>query len=150
MLSIVVAAFASTAGATIYKCTQSGGTVLYSDIPCKDGAIVDVRPGEADPGAIERLERERVEFERNMVTRRAADEAAAVRREALNAQLRQAEAAQQMAEAAANAQPQYYVPAFGFVAPRMKRHGHRHGVIHPRRHSLGTNHSVTPGRRPNQ
>lgn len=147
MFSIVVAAYASTAGAAVYKCTEPGGQVLYSDIPCKGGAVVDVRAGEADPGAIDRLERERVEFERNMSLRRAADEAAAIRREALNAQLREAEAAQRMAEAAANSAPQYYVPAFGFVAPRLKRHAHSHKVTRAPRHNVPASPVPLPGRR---
>jgi hypothetical protein len=136
IVSIAVAALAcsSAADAAIYKCIGSGASVLYSDIPCKGGSVVDVRAGIADPGAIERLQRERVEFDRNMLARRAADDAVAMRRAALDAQMREAEAAQRTAEAAAYPPPQYYVPAYGVVAPRMRRHPHSHPIARTARH----------------
>lgn len=136
IVSTVIASLAcwSAADAAIYKCVGSGASVLYSDIPCKGGSVVDVRAGIADPGAIERLERERVEFDRNMVARRAADDAAALRRAALDAQQREAEAAQRTAEATAYSPPQYYVPAYGVVAPRMRRHPHPHPIARAARH----------------
>lgn len=149
MLSLMIAGPASAADAAVYKCTQAGGTVLYSDIPCKGGTVVDVRSGEADPGAIARLEHDRAEFDRNMITRRAVDEAAAIRREALNAQLRQAEAARQMAEAAADTSPQYYGPVYGFVAPRVKRHAHPRKTVHAPRRSVPASPVPLPGWRPN-
>jgi hypothetical protein len=125
-VAIVTAVFASSTGAAVYKCSD-GGKALYSHVPCKGGAVVDVRAGTADPAAIDRLEREGYEFDRNMTVnaRRAADDAAAMQREALNAQVRQAEAAQRTAEAAANSQPQYY-GGYGFAAPRVKGHVQQH------------------------
>jgi hypothetical protein len=125
-IAIVIAAYASTAGAAIYKCTEAGGQVLYSDVPCKGGSVVDVRPGDADPAAIARLERDRAEFDRNMVARRAADDAAALQRAALDARLREAEAAQRVAEETASAAVPYYSPLF--VVPHVKRHSHPHKV----------------------
>jgi hypothetical protein len=133
-------AFARTADAEVYKCTEAGGKVLYADVPCRGGSVVDVRAGSADPAAIARLERQGAEFDRNMIARRAADEASAIQREALNAQLRQAEAAQRASEAAADMQTQYYGPAY-FVAPRVKpprshRHSHAHQAPRAPRHNV--------------
>ena len=43
----------------IYKCFDRKSDVVYTDQPCKDGAPIDVRAGEADPVAVARLERAR-------------------------------------------------------------------------------------------
>jgi hypothetical protein len=43
----------------IYKCFDKKFDVVYTDVPCKDGAVLDVRAGEADPVAVARLERAR-------------------------------------------------------------------------------------------
>lgn len=45
--------------APIYKCFDRKSDVVYTDVPCKDGAVLDVRAGEADPAAVARLERAR-------------------------------------------------------------------------------------------
>ena len=50
---------AAAATSTIYKCFDRHLALVYTDIPCKDGEQLDVRPGEADPAAVARLERER-------------------------------------------------------------------------------------------
>jgi hypothetical protein len=43
----------------IYKCFDRKSDVVYTDEPCKDGAPLDIRAGEADPAAVARLERVR-------------------------------------------------------------------------------------------
>jgi hypothetical protein len=45
--------------APVYKCFDSHLALVYTDLPCKDGEQVDIRAGDADPAAVERLERER-------------------------------------------------------------------------------------------
>jgi hypothetical protein len=47
------------ASTPIYKCFDKKFDVVYTDVPCKDGAPLDVRAGEADPVAVARLERAR-------------------------------------------------------------------------------------------
>jgi hypothetical protein len=49
----------SLATTPIYKCFDKKFDVVYTDVPCKDGAPLDVRAGEADPVAVARLERTR-------------------------------------------------------------------------------------------
>jgi hypothetical protein len=56
--TLVVAGGAGAATTPIYKCFDRDLSVLYTDQPCK-GEVVDVRPGQADPAALARLERER-------------------------------------------------------------------------------------------
>src|SRR5437773_5728040 len=52
----VLALSFSTAGwaasTVVYRCLDSHLGVVYTDVPCKDGAPFDVRPGEADPVAV--------------------------------------------------------------------------------------------------
>jgi hypothetical protein len=43
----------------IYKCFERDLGLVYTDIPCKGGELMDLRAGEADPAALARLERER-------------------------------------------------------------------------------------------
>ena len=58
---LCVGPLGSSAMATtpIYKCFDRKFDVVYTDVPCKDGAPLDVRAGEADPVAVARLERAR-------------------------------------------------------------------------------------------
>jgi len=50
---------ASSAATPIYKCLDRNLGLLYTDLPCKDGERLDLRPGDADPAAVAVLERER-------------------------------------------------------------------------------------------
>lgn len=43
----------------IYKCFDKNLGVLYTDEPCKEGERLNIRPGDADPAAVARLERQR-------------------------------------------------------------------------------------------
>src|SRR5262249_61641879 len=57
----------------IYKCLDRNLGIVYTDLPCKDGERLDLRPGNADPTALARLERDREEL--NMAAQqRIADE----------------------------------------------------------------------------
>jgi hypothetical protein len=41
----------------IYKCLDKNLGLLYTDEPCKEGEQLNIRPGDADPAAVARLER---------------------------------------------------------------------------------------------
>src|ERR1700693_5689641 len=43
----------------IYKCLDKNLGLLYTDEPCKEGEQLNIRPGDADPAAVARLERQR-------------------------------------------------------------------------------------------
>ena len=135
-VTVVLAAliFSSQAMAQVYKCTQPGGRVLYSDEACKGGAVVDVGAGSTNPVAVRQLARDSAAFDRKMAARRAAEDQAEIRRQALNAQLEMARAAQDTS-VTTNAGPYYYAPANAFVASRVKRrtHGHHAAPVPERR-----------------
>ena len=107
--------------APVYRCTEPGGTVLYADYPCKGGAQVDIRAGTAAPDATERLARARDELDRSAARRAAAEEAAALRREARNARLDALDTAGYTGAAVA-APEVSYLPAYGYLIPRAKAH----------------------------
>lgn len=65
----VFAPNAIAAAAPIYKCFDKSLSVVYTDLPCKDGEVVDIRPGSADPAALARLERERDALDRSSAQR---------------------------------------------------------------------------------
>lgn len=66
-------ASAHAEGMPIYKCLDRNLGIVYTDLPCKDGEKLDLRPGSADPAAVARLERDREEL--NMAAQqRLADE----------------------------------------------------------------------------
>jgi hypothetical protein len=119
LIAFAAPVFASAAGAAVYKCKQASGAVAYQDVPCKGGTVVDVRAGSDDPAAVDRLDRANAEFNRAAAARSANEAMAAQRREALYQQQRAADAAQAMAEAAANP-PAIYVP-YG-VPGSVRRH----------------------------
>jgi len=55
---LVVLTTGSWAATTpIYKCLDKNLGLLYTDEPCKEGEQLDIRPGDADPAAVARLER---------------------------------------------------------------------------------------------
>jgi hypothetical protein len=58
--SLVVLTGGSWAATTpIYKCLDKNLGLLYTDQPCKEGEQLNIRPGDADPAAVARLERQR-------------------------------------------------------------------------------------------
>ena len=116
------------ADTTVYRCTQAGEAVLYADYPCKGGAIVDIQPGVANPGAVQRMERAGAAFDRAAAIRKASEESAAIRREELNQRRLETDAAQRAADEASD-HVDMYAPAYAVVVPRVKhRANHRHPV----------------------
>ena len=116
------------AHAQVYKCIQPGGRVLYSDVACQGGAIVDANGGAPSPAAVRQLAHDNAAFDRKMEARRNAEDMAAIHREQLDAQRAAAEAAQRIAEAGAP-NPQYVDPGYGYFAtPRVRPHARAHSA----------------------
>lgn len=57
------------ANTPIYKCFDKNLGLLYTDLPCKDGEQLDLRPGDADPASVARLERERDQLNQSAAQR---------------------------------------------------------------------------------
>jgi hypothetical protein len=74
VLGIVLFAPVSSAATTpIYKCFDKNHALLYTDEPCKDGQLLNIRAGDADAAAVARLDRERDALDRS-AAQRIADE----------------------------------------------------------------------------
>ena len=56
---LLLAGPAWPASTPIYKCFDKNLGLLYTDLPCTDGEQLDLRPGDADPASVARLERQR-------------------------------------------------------------------------------------------
>ena len=67
--AMVVIAPAWAVTAPIYKCFDSQLNLVYTDLPCKEGEVVDIRAGSADPVAVARLERERDQLDQSAAQR---------------------------------------------------------------------------------
>jgi len=78
-----VAGASSAQGASvpIYKCLDRNLGIVYTDLPCKDGEKLDLRPGDADPAAVARLERDRDELNVAAAQRIADERRAALQRD---------------------------------------------------------------------
>ena len=59
----------SAASAPIYKCFDNHLALVYTDLPCKDGEVVDIRAGDADPAAVAHLELERDQIDQSAALR---------------------------------------------------------------------------------
>ena len=107
-LSIVVAVLANTvvissvaaANTEIYKCKDVHGGLLYTDTPCQGGERLNLKPGVADPAAIQRLERAQAALD-ELAAKRRADEALEELKKEAERVLREQAAAQRSAEAVA-------------------------------------------------
>jgi hypothetical protein len=73
------------ASAPIYKCFDAHLSLVYTDLPCKDGELVDIRAGDADPAAVARLERAREALDQSAAQRMADERRATDRRAAYGA-----------------------------------------------------------------
>jgi len=127
---------ASAAESTVYRCQQGSGVVLYSDLPCEGGAIIDIHPGTADPNARERLARAQAELDRAAVDRRARELFEAARRDELR---READASAQNAPPPSGGPPDSYGSAYDFYTPyalpeRVRNDRHRTASVKLRDH----------------
>ncbi|HTP47436.1 MAG TPA: hypothetical protein VMQ50_11015 [Casimicrobiaceae bacterium] len=71
----------AAAATPIYKCFDRHLGLLYTDVPCKDGELLDLRAGEADPAAVARLDRERDLLDQSAAQRIADERRAALMRD---------------------------------------------------------------------
>jgi hypothetical protein len=107
----VLFAAADVQGATIYRCRDDAGGVLYSDEPCRGGVVLDTQKSAADPRAIERLRLEVEAFHQRQAARDAAANEAA--RQQLEFQYREAQRrAEGEYRALRDAQHDWYYPAY--------------------------------------
>ena len=53
----------------IYKCFDNHLSLVYTDLPCKDGEVVDIRAGSAYPAAVARLEHARDQLDQSAAER---------------------------------------------------------------------------------
>jgi hypothetical protein len=70
-LLVLTASGGWAATAPIYKCFDKNLGLLYTDEPCKDGEQLNIRAGDADPGAVARLERQRDALDQSAAQRMA-------------------------------------------------------------------------------
>jgi hypothetical protein len=54
-----IAPGSASATTPIYKCFDRNLGLLYTDEPCQEGELLNIRAGDADPAAVARLERAR-------------------------------------------------------------------------------------------
>jgi len=73
---------ASEAAAPVYKCPDPAGGLMYTDMACKGGEKLDLRAGEANPRAIERLALEQRAASEHFAAQRAAEAFEAAQRRA--------------------------------------------------------------------
>jgi hypothetical protein len=78
---LFVAGPAWSTNAPIYKCFDKNLGLLYTDLPCKDGEQLDLRPGDADPASVARLERERDQLDQSVAQRILDERRAAAQRD---------------------------------------------------------------------
>ena len=76
-----VAGVAWSANAPIYKCFDRNLGLLYTDLPCKDGEKLDLRPGDADPASVARLERQLDQLDQSAALRIIDERRAAAQRD---------------------------------------------------------------------
>jgi hypothetical protein len=69
----------------VYKCFDKTLGVLYTDEPCKDAEVLNIRAGDADPAAVAWLQRERDALDRS-ATQRITDQRRAALQRTLVAQ----------------------------------------------------------------
>jgi hypothetical protein len=129
--TVVLATFtfsAHAASSSIYKCVGKDGGQVYTDQPCKGGAVLDIHPGDVDPEAVARLQSARDSLDRAAAARIAEEQRQAARRDL------EAMAQRQREEERVAAETQYnndyvspydsylgWYPGTGLVRPRPPR-----------------------------
>lgn len=121
------------ATAPIYKCVAKNQPVLYTDEPCKNGEPLNIRAGDADPGAVARLDRARDALDQSAARRIAEN-----RRDAVLVERAAQSSNQPGEEGGSYGDGLAYGPAYGFVAHPFK---HRHPMRHREPKSNHTHHS---------
>ena len=116
------------ATAPIYKCLDRNLALVYTDLPCKGGELLDIRPGDADPAAVARLERERDELDQS-----ASQRAAEQRRTMVDGEDASLSGYQSEERAATPDDGSAYASGYGFISfPRHHPMRHRKPkLLHP-------------------
>ena len=78
---VLFAPNSGSAATPIYKCLDKNLGLLYTDQPCKDGELMNIRAGDADPAAVARLERAREALDQRAAQRIADQQRAAEQRD---------------------------------------------------------------------
>jgi hypothetical protein len=81
LAALLLIAPAHAANTAIYKCFDKHLALVYTDVPCKEGEQLDLRPGDADPAAVAGLERERERLSLSAAQRISDERRAALQRE---------------------------------------------------------------------
>ncbi len=91
LCAVALALSASTAsraaGTVVYRCLDAHLSVVYTDVPCKDGAPFDVHTGEVDAAAVAKLERARDALDQSAAQRISDERRLAGQKELFAAQL---------------------------------------------------------------
>ena len=99
--------------------------MLYTEYPCKAGAIVDVHPGAADPRAIERLAQVRAELDRSAARREAQRSLDAARRAEAVRVRAEMDAFQGATEPMIAYPDVAYGPVYGYYGNNLQGRAHR-------------------------
>ncbi len=129
------AASTAFAGATVFRCSQPDGSVLYTDMPCQGGGPIEIHPGKADPAATERLARARSALDAAAAQRKADLAREAAEREQY-AQMRDAAGPPQGSDAAGSYGSGYdygygFAPIYGDITRPRPRPPRPHPSPHP-------------------
>ncbi len=82
-VAILCVATPAVAQTSVYRCVEPGGRVLYTDYACRNGEVVELHPGKADPDAAKRRADAQATLDAGMDRRRADEAREAERRAAL-------------------------------------------------------------------
>ena len=130
LLMLCVAAFALSASAAsraassvVYRCLDAHLGVVYTDVPCKDGAPLDVHSGEVDAAAVAKLERARDALDQSAAQRISDERRLAGQKELLAAQpRREAGDGYNRDETVADGAYTYPIAGFAPIRPHSPRH----------------------------
>src|SRR5258706_1931926 len=87
VLAVSVSGGGRAASTVVYRCLDAHLGVVYTDVPCKDGAPFDVHTGEVDAAAVAKLERARDALDQSAAQRISDERRLAGQKELLAAQL---------------------------------------------------------------
>ena len=105
---------AGAATAPIYKCLAKDLGLIYTDQPCKGGAVLDIHPGDVDPAAVARLQGAREMLDRSATARLAEEQRAAAQKELAAMARRQMDEERSAADAAYSAALSPYDPSLSW------------------------------------
>jgi hypothetical protein len=123
VLALSVSGAGRAASTVVYRCLDSHLGVVYTDVPCKDGAPFDVHTGEVDAAALAKLERARDALDQSAAQRISDERRLAGQKELLAAQLpREAGDGHYGDDMVADGAYTYPIAGFGPVRPHLPRH----------------------------